>query len=202
MYSILLETPEFIEKQYSYTSLERAQKMFELAQEDTDESDFTLYLVEHNEGDDPTDLIEEGKGILGRYSVSSISEEHNEPEIDVKITPSEIIKEVRIAFKPLGMRGKYYNLVDVIIPKGLNDKIYCIVQSRLNPELYIEFYSEIIYGDTITFKAGEEHRMYRLSQGIETNILTAKDLEIFTDMLKYTKDMVEGTEIEVWEFQT
>lgn len=194
MYSIVLETPEFIEKQYSYTSLDRAQKMFELAQEDTDESDFTLYLVEHNEGDDPTDLIEEGKGILGRYSVSSISEE---PETDVKITPSEIIKEVRIAFKPLGMRGKYYNLVDVIIPKGLNDKIYCIVQSRLNPELYIEFYSEIIYEDTITFKAQEEHRMFRLSQGIETNILTAKDLEIFADMLKYTKDMVEGTIVEV-----
>jgi hypothetical protein len=70
MYSIVLDTPEFMEKQYSCTSLDRAQKMFALAQEDTDESDFTLYLVEHNEDDDPTDLIEEGKGIIGRYSVS------------------------------------------------------------------------------------------------------------------------------------
>jgi hypothetical protein len=70
MYSIVLDTPEFMEKQYSCTSLDRAMKMFSLMKEDTEEADFVLYLVEHNDDEDPTDLIEEGKGIIGRYSVS------------------------------------------------------------------------------------------------------------------------------------
>lgn len=52
-------------------------------------------------------------------------------------------------------------------------------------------------GSEITFKANDEHRMYRIFHGKQLDIFTSKDLEIFTDMLKYTKDMIEGTVVEV-----
>lgn len=186
MYSIVLETSEFIEKQCSFQFLERAKGMFSLMKDNVDENGFRLFLVEHTKDEDPTDLIEENRGILDVYQQLPSSLEDT------------IVEEIRKSFKPLGMRGKLYNLYDVVVCP--DSKLSCIVQSRLNPELYINFYSEIIHGDTITFKAQEEFRLYKLSHGEQLDIFTAKDLEIFTNMLKYTKDMVEG--IEIWEFQT
>lgn len=184
MYSIVLETEEFIEKQCSDNSLDMAKRMFTFLENNVDENGFRLFLVEHTEDEDPTDLIEEGKGILDVYTEMPSSVE------------DAIIDGIKESFKPLGMRGKLYNLYDVDVVS--DTELCCIVQSRLNPELYVNFYSGIMrQGNEITFKANEEHRMYRISHGKQLDMFTAKDLEIFTDMLKYTKDMVEGTVIEV-----
>lgn len=183
MYSIILETPEFIEKQCSFPILDSAHRMFTFLQSNTDESDFTLFLIKHTKDEDPTDVLEEGRGIIDYYQELS------------EISKDIIIEEIRKLFKPLGMRGKLYNLVDVEVT---NTRLYCKIQSRLIPELYIEFYSEIIYHcNKIISKASEEHEIYRLSQGKKLDIFTAKDLEIFSDMLKYAKDMIDGTEIEL-----
>lgn len=69
LYSIILDTPEFIEKEYTTSNLERAKGMFELMHEDTDEPDYSLYLVEHTEDDDPVDLLEEDKGVISMLRV-------------------------------------------------------------------------------------------------------------------------------------
>lgn len=184
MYSIVLETEEFIEKQCSFESLDRAKRMFTFLENNVDENGFRLFLVEHTKDEDPTDLIEENRGILDVYTEMPSSVEDT------------IIEGIRESFKPLGMRGKLYNLYDVAV--CTDTELCCIVQSRLNPELYINFYSGIMrQGSEITFKANDEHRMYRISHGKQLDIFSAKDLEIFSNMLKYTKDMVEGTVIEV-----
>lgn len=94
MYSIVLETEEFIEKQCTFDSLNRAQEMFTFLENNVDENRFRLFLVEHTEDEDPTDLIEENRGILDVYrELPSIVED-------------TIIDGVRESFKPLGMRGK------------------------------------------------------------------------------------------------
>ena len=69
LYSIILDTPEFIEKEYTTSDLERAKRMFELMHEDEDEPDYSLYLVEHTEDDDPIDLLEEDKGVISMLRV-------------------------------------------------------------------------------------------------------------------------------------
>jgi hypothetical protein len=186
MYSIVLETPEFIEKQCSFKTLDRAQKMFSLMKEDTEEADFTLYIVEHNEEEDPTDLIEEDRGIITRYS---------EANYDKEPTPFDIIKEVKKSFKPLGMRGQYYNLVDVNIT---NDMIFCHLQSRVNSELFVDIGAKIVKDNSITFSPIRNHRFYRIYNGHETSMVCSlDDLKILMDMVKYGIDMLENTEIEL-----
>ena len=186
MYSIVLDTPEFMEKQCSFKSLDRAQKMFSLMKEDTDEADFTLYIVEHNEEEDPTDLIEEGRGILSYYSETNNSET-KEP------TPFDIIKEVKKSFKPLGMRGQYYNLNDVNITE---DMIFCHLQSRVNSELFVDIGAKIVKDNSITFSPIHEYRFYRIYNGHEASMVCSlDDLQILMDMAKYGIDMLENTEI-------
>jgi hypothetical protein len=162
--------------------------MFDLMKEDTDESDFTLYLVEHNEDEDPTDLIEEDRGILNFYNESDNSETKGP-------APFDITKEVKKSFKSLGMRGQYYNLVDVNI---VGDMIFCHLQSRVNSELFVDIGAKIVKDTCISFVPSHEHRFYRIYNGYEASMVCSlDDLKILMDMAKYGIDILENTEIEL-----
>lgn len=154
--------------------------------EDTDETDFTLYIVEHDEDEDPTDVLEEGRGIIGYYSETNTTKE---------LTPFEIIQEVKKSFKPLGMRGQYYNLNDVNITK---DMIFCHLQSRVNSELYVDIGAKIVKDNDISFVPIHDHRFYRMYNGHEASMVCSlDDLKILMDMAKYGIDMLKNTVIEV-----
>jgi len=110
----------------------------------------------------------------------------------------DIINEVKKSFKPLGMRGKYYNLTKVLI---VEDKIFCHIQSRLNSELYVDCGADMkTENGYINFIPFNTQKYYRLYNNHEANmVISQNDLKIFVDMSKYVIDMLKSTIVKVKE---